>query len=200
MPGTRPLDYAAAVDLPSKSRPQRSSPVGEIYKTRSSYVTASKVGPTMTAKKTPSYYSAPIRSSRVDQMSNKASMTGSALAVGGKFGRMGAGAVAMNVAGMGSYMSGGHYTQGAVAGTVTSGLAVGGMGLASYMMKSNLKSGKIPMNSFTKGMARGMATMVGTGTRRYTFGAGALLGGMMFGGNKSHAGGFNKNRGNSFGR
>ncbi len=218
MPANNPLAYAAGVSqasssvgLPSGPTRQRSSPMGQRYGTGSFDLdgstfgrlsTARKAGPTMKAKNTPLYSSAPMRKSMVDRMYNKAGMAGSALSTGGRYGsgRIGAGAVAMNVAGMGSYMSGGGYFQGAVTGGVTGAAVLGGMSLASYGMKSSMKSGHMPMNSFTKGTAKAMATMVGKGARRYTFGAGAMLGGLMFGGNRSHAGGFNKGRGNKFGR
>lgn len=89
-----------------------------------------------------------------------------------------------------SYMSGGNFGQGALAGGLIAGggyagaLGLGQRGVGGYAPKiANLMSDQ--------------ASSVG---RRAAFAAGGMLGGGMFGGNKSHRRGFNANRGNSIGR
>lgn len=222
MPADRPLEYAMNfsgsgpssrigmnpnytvgspnLNLNKRSTAQRRSYLGGTFRTGDSTTTATTKGPILSAKNTRTHASSSIRKTMVDRMYKQAGMAGSALSVGGMGGKFGAAAVGLNVAGMGSYMTGGGYFQGAVTGGITGATVLGGMSLASYGMKASMKSGSMPMNSFTKGTANAMATMVGKGARRYTFGAGAMLGGLMFGGNRSHAGGFNKSRGNGFGR
>lgn len=108
------------------------------------------------------------------------------------------------VGGVGSYLTGGSFTQGAMFG------AGAGMG-----MRYGLRNRDAMVTAANKGMSYfGVAKAADYSTqlsglmsnfntveaRRAAVGAGALLGGLTFGGSRSHSRGFNANRGNRIGR
>jgi hypothetical protein len=95
--------------------------------------------------------------------------------------------------GTASMITGGSFVQGAMAGAVIGG---GGYSGAAYMSKNmgqTMDGYSAKLSSFMSGQENAMM-------RRATFGAGATMGGLMFGGNRSHRRGFNASRGNSIGR
>ena len=100
----------------------------------------------------------------------------------------------------GSYMTGGDVGQGALVGGM--GGAAMGMGAPGMAMRAGAwgaaRAGA--GNGFTSGMVKAASAMDSASKRAYMFGAGGMLGGMAFGGNRSHRRGFNKNRGNTIGR
>jgi hypothetical protein len=136
---------------------------------------------------------------------------GNAMSEAGKLGFMAAAALAGGAA---SYATGGGFFQGAAAGALT-GMAAshgsksmgqnfvasnGGFKLADQLAPHVAEHlGDSAAKSFTSGAMQVGAFSASKGSRRYAFGAGALLGGTLFGG-RSHARGFNKDRGNRFGR
>ena len=123
-----------------------------------------------------------------------ASLGGGALSYatgGGFFQGAGAGLLAGMGASQLSKMSGKAFTQNT--GIYPKAQAFANGSLGDYV-------GKDAAAGFSTGMQRIGAFTASKGSRRYAFGAGAMLGGMMFGGNRSHARGFNGERGNRFGR
>jgi hypothetical protein len=139
--------------------------------------------------------------------------TGSSISAAGAVGMSAMGMAGMGaVAGAGtSYMTGGNAIQGGVAGAMTGGaLAFGGAGLIGNAMRTGgtaiaRKSARGSATrgtarSFTRGVTAATRGMTNAQNRGHVFGAGAMLGGFMFGGNKSHSRGFNSNRGNRIGR
>lgn len=105
--------------------------------------------------------------------------------------------------GMTSYTTGGSFTQGAIAGA-----AVGaGFGAAAkYQLPSRANAfvakqlGQKGVTGYSKDIAGFTAGFENAAVRRGAFGAGAALGGFVFGGDRSHKRGFNGRRGNSIGR
>lgn len=135
-------------------------------------------------------------------------------------GAMGAGAANIGLTGAAavaggatSYATGGEFTQGAIAGGMLgAGLGMGGASMirqgigsggeaASKALKGyGYDDAASNVGSFSSGMVDMLGSMTTKDSRRAAFGAGAMLGGYTFGGDKSHKRGFNSNRGNSFGR
>lgn len=102
-----------------------------------------------------------------------------------------------------SYMTGGNIMQGGLMGAAGGAvmgmggirmLAQGGRGVAWQAAKRGVGNG------FTSKLTQLTYGMENPANRAYMFGAGGMLGGMMFGGNRSHKRGFNSKRGNSIGR
>jgi hypothetical protein len=117
---------------------------------------------------------------------------------------LGMGGVALGVAGGAtlSYMTGGDAIQGGIAGGVVGGIgygmAAGGRGaaLGAARMFGRGSTGR----SFSRGVASAMKPMSSAEGRAGMYAGGAMLGGFVFGGNRSHKRGFNSKRGNSIGR
>lgn len=101
-----------------------------------------------------------------------------------------------------SYMTGGNVGQGAVMGAVTGGaLAFGGAKLGMMGMGGAAKmAGADAAGGFSTGITNTMKNMDTAAGRGMMFAGGGLLGGMAFGGRRSHRRGFNRNRGNTIGR
>ena len=113
--------------------------------------------------------------------------------------------------GTASYATGGGFWQGAAAGLMVGGGAAAAMRPAGAAFLSRTPAAGMDRTlrglshehlgpNFTQGMTKAARFTQDTGSRRMAFGAGALLGGTLFGGNRSRARGFNSNRGNRFGR
>lgn len=122
-------------------------------------------------------------------------MSHGASGIGGALTTIGGG---MLLGGGMSYATGGSFGQGAVMGAAGGGALAYGLPAAGKFAARRLGQGGpggygTAMSRFVKGMENPTA-------RRFAFGAGAMLGGGMFGGNKSHKRGFSSNRGNHIGR
>lgn len=111
------------------------------------------------------------------------------LALGGVAAGAGLGAI-------GSYATGGELGQGGVMGGAMAGaLMMSGRGLSTY------KIGQAgPAGGWGEGLTKLLHNSDNVNYRRAMIGAGGLLGGMAFGGNRTHRSGFNSNRGNTIGR
>lgn len=111
------------------------------------------------------------------------------LALGGVAAGAGLGAI-------GSYATGGELGQGGVMGGAMAGaLMMSGRGLSTY------KIGQAgPAGGWGEGLTKLLHNSDNVNYRRAMIGAGGLLGGMAFGGNRTHKSGFNSNRGNTIGR
>lgn len=99
----------------------------------------------------------------------------------------------MAIGGVTSYATGGNAGQGAAAGLVGGGMMYGGMRSAARLGQNGVRGFSPKIANFMSGSENKMA-------RRAMVGSGAALGGMMFGGNRSHRRGFNSQRGNAIGR
>jgi len=99
----------------------------------------------------------------------------------------------------GSYMTGGNIGQGAVMGAM-GGAALGMGGGMAMRAGARGATSAGASKGFTSGMVDAASGLDNAANRAYTFAAGGLLGGMAFGGNKSHSRGFNSQRGNRIGR
>ena len=92
--------------------------------------------------------------------------------------------------GVGSYATGGNFGQGAVMGGLAGGVGYGTM----------RKLGQAGVTGYSKQISNFMQGNENVAARRMAFGAGGMLAGGMFGGNRSHKRGFNARRGNGIGR
>lgn len=101
----------------------------------------------------------------------------------------------------GSYMTGGDVGQGALAGAVGgAGMAFGRRGMINAAARGGMLSKGAMGSSYSHSLIKMTKGLSSASNRAYMFGAGGMLGGMAFGGNRSHRRGFNKNRGNTIGR
>lgn len=101
------------------------------------------------------------------------------------------------VGGLTSYSSGGSFTQGALMGALT-GTGVG----AAYGTRLFARTGAAiarSAGSYSKSVISFTQNMHTVAARRYAIASGAALGGYMFGGERTHSRGFNRNRGNRIG-
>jgi len=117
------------------------------------------------------------------------------------------------VGGATSYSTGGSFVQGALAGgTIGAGLGLGGAAMisrgigdvggtvAGHLKHYEYAAASQNVSDFSNSMVKIGSMLNSNENRKALFGAGAMLGGGIFGGNRSHKRGFNSNRGNSFGR
>jgi hypothetical protein len=143
--------------------------------------------------------------------------SGQSSAMGSLMGEIGATAGliggAAAVGGVSSYSTGGGFFQGAAAGAaVGAGLGMGGAkfigtsaGEAVESASGMLKHYEYPdaaksAAGWSEGIRSTVSGMNSNQARKATFAAGGMLGGGVFGGDRSHKRGFNSHRGNSFGR
>lgn len=101
-----------------------------------------------------------------------------------------------------SYATGGEWGQGAKAGLMMGTMGYGAARFAGTGMGKSVaaKLGQMGPEGFGPRMQQTMAGFENAAHRRAAFGGGALLGGMMFGGDRSHRRGFNRSRGNTINR
>lgn len=195
-----------AFDMPDPSiRPSSSSTNNAITQVSSSGQPAGQTGGGMLSRGLEA-----MRGGLEAMRGGGAAISGAMGAGAANIGLTGAAAVA---GGATSYATGGEFTQGAVAGGMLgAGLGMGGASMirqgigsggeaASKALKGyGYDDAASNVGSFSSGMVDMLGSMTTKDSRRAAFGAGAMLGGYTFGGDKSHKRGFNSNRGNSFGR
>lgn len=107
--------------------------------------------------------------------------------------------------GASSYMTDGSFAQGAAVGAFTGGMMGRHLGRQTmsnagrYLGRgANMQGPRA--SKFSSGMVTAGNFLESKEMRRVMIGSGAMLGGAMFGGNRSHRKGFNANRGNTIGR
>lgn len=117
---------------------------------------------------------------------------------GGFVGALGLSAMGAGLGAGGAWMTGGDMRQGAFAGAMTGSAAA--FAAPATMKFAAKKLGQDGVGGYATKMSSFMNGHHNTNYRRASMASGAMLGGMMFGGNKSHRRGFNGSRGNAIGR
>lgn len=97
--------------------------------------------------------------------------------------------------GVASYSTGGDFNQGAmIGGGIAGGLTLGAGAVARKLGQDGIKA-----SGYTGALGNLLSGFEDANVRRAMIGGGGLLGGMAFGGTRSHSQGFNKNRGTKIG-
>lgn len=197
MPGPRSLPQRPSIDMPTSPGPLPSSSPRAMHSAIRSPVASVNVGmgtrgpSAIRQRATPPRLSTPQPGGLAYQgraMDSNQSFSGQ---YGGMM--MAAGGMAL-AGGAANYMTGGSFTGGAIAGVAAGGGMYGG---GKFLAKRLGQAGAGGYGSKVAGFVSGMEN---SSYRRAAIGSGAALGGMMFGGSRSHRRGFNSQRGNSIGR